>query len=157
MRRAAAQAETENAGHALERVREATGFPEGGADIDRKGDAVFANGDACAVVIALFWEDLANHFGVSDLFCAVGGDIYEEKEKVVGAFDAFDSAIGRGDDTLAELAEFVRLGLVPDLVEVWVLAKLAVLERLTCGLVEDGNGPLVEKGRGICAPGGGMI
>ena len=34
MHRAAAQSETENAGHGLERVREATGFPEGGADVE---------------------------------------------------------------------------------------------------------------------------
>ena len=32
----------------------------------------------------------------------------------------------------------------------------AVFERLTGDLVKDGKGPLVEKGRRICAPGGGM-
>ena len=58
---------------------------------------------------------------------------------------------------MAEPAEFVRVGLVPDLVEVWVLAELAVLESLDGGLVEDGKGPLVDKGREICAPVGGMI
>ena len=57
---------------------------------------------------------------------------------------------------MAEPAEFVRVVLVPDLVEVWVLAELAVFEILTGGLVKDGKGPLVEKGRGICAPGGDM-
>ena len=36
------------------------------SDVARKGDAFSADGDACAVGIALFWEDLANHFGVSD-------------------------------------------------------------------------------------------
>ena len=53
-------------------------------------------------------------------------------------------------------ADFVRVGLVPDLVGVWVLAELAVFESLTGGLVEDGKGPFLDKGRGICATGGGM-
>ena len=44
----------------------------------------------------------------------------------------------------------------PDLVEVWVLAELVVFERLTGDLVNEKKGPLVEKGRGICEPGGGM-
>ena len=57
---------------------------------------------------------------------------------------------------MAEPAEFVRVGLVPDLLEVWVLEELAVFERLTGGLVKGGKGPLVEKGTGICAPSGGM-
>ena len=45
----------------------------GGADVAGKGDAVAADGDARAVGIALFWTDLANHFGVSDFFYAFGG------------------------------------------------------------------------------------
>ena len=57
---------------------------------------------------------------------------------------------------MADPAEFVRVGLVPDLVEVWVLAELAVFESLTSGLVEDGKGPFWDKDRGICATGGGM-
>ena len=57
---------------------------------------------------------------------------------------------------MAEPAEFIRVGLVPDLVEVWVLAELAVFKSLTGGLVEDGKGPFLEKGRGICATGGGI-
>ena len=57
---------------------------------------------------------------------------------------------------MAEPAEFVRVGLVPDLVEVWVLAELAVFEILTGGLVKDGKGPFFEKGRGLCVTGGGM-
>ena len=57
---------------------------------------------------------------------------------------------------MAEPAEFVRVGLVPDLVEVWVLAELGIFERLAGGLVEDGKDPLVEKVRGVCATGGGM-
>ena len=36
MRRAAAWAKTENDGHALERVREATGLPEGGAEVEAR-------------------------------------------------------------------------------------------------------------------------
>ena len=57
-----------------------------------------------------FWVDLANHFGVSDFFSVVGGDIFEaDKEESVGAFDAFASAVGRSADALAEPAEFVRV------------------------------------------------
>ena len=59
-------------------------------------------------------------------------------------------------DASAEPDEFVRVGLVPDLVEVWVLAELAVFESLPGGFVEDGKGPFLQKGRGICASGGGM-
>ena len=101
--------------------------------------------------------DLADHFGLNDFFSTVVWDIFEaDEEEGAIAFDAFASAVGRGADALAEPAEFVRVGLVPDLVEVWVLAKLAVLKRMTGGLVKDRKGPLVEKGRGICATGGGM-
>ena len=100
---------------------------------------------------------LANYFGVSDFYSAVGGDIFKaDEEEGVGAFDAFASAIGRGVDALAEPAVLVRVGLVPDLVEVWGLAELAVFKSLTGGLVEDGKGPFLEKGRGICATDGGM-
>ena len=60
------------------------------------------------VGIALFWADLANHFGVSDFFSTVGGDIFEtNEEEGVGDFDAFASAVGRGANDLAEPAEFV--------------------------------------------------
>ena len=59
-------------------------------------------------------------------------------------------------DASAEPDEFVRVGLVPDLMEVWVLAELALFDSLTGGLLEDGKGPFWEKGRGISATGGGM-
>ena len=73
-----------------------------------------------------------------------GRDIFEaDEEEGVGAFDTLASAVKRGADALAEPAEFVRVGLVPDLVEVWVLAKLAVFESLPGGLVEDGKGPFL--------------
>ena len=69
---------------------------------------VAADGDAREVGIALFWSDLANHFGVSDLCSAVGRDIFEsDEEEGVGAFDTFASAVGRGADNLADPAEFV--------------------------------------------------
>ena len=48
-----------------------------GADVDGKGDVIAADGDARAVGIALLWEGLSNHFGVSDLFSAVGRDIFK--------------------------------------------------------------------------------
>ena len=38
----------------------------------------------------------------------------------------------------------------------WVLSELAVFESLTGGFVEDGKSPFLEKGRRICAVGGGM-
>ena len=73
-----------------------------------KGNTVAADGDARAVGIAILWADLANHFGVSDFFSSVGGDIFEaDEEEGVGAFDAFASAVGRGADVLAEPAELV--------------------------------------------------
>ena len=88
---------------------------------------------------------------------AVGGDIFEaDEEEGVGAFDAFAGAVGRGADALAEPSEFVQVGIVPDLVEVWVLAELAVFESLTGGLVKDEKGPFLEKGRGIYATSSGM-
>ena len=88
---------------------------------------------------------------------SVGGDIFEaDEEEGVVAFDTFSSAVGRGADALADPAEFFRVGLVTDLVEVWVLYELAVFESLTGGLVEDRKGPFLEKGRGICATGDGM-
>ena len=69
---------------------------------------VSADGDARAVGIALFWADLENHFGVSDCFSAVSGDILEaDEEEGVGAVDEFDSAFGRGADALTEPAKFV--------------------------------------------------
>ena len=102
-------------------------------------------------------SNLANHFGVSDFFSAFSRDIFEaDEEEGVGVFDAFASAVGRVADALAEPDKFVRVGIVPDLVEVWVLVELAVLEHLTGGLVEEGKVPLVDNGRWICAPGGGM-
>ena len=59
-------------------------------------------------MVALLWADLANHFGVSDFFSAVGGDIFEaNKEEVFGSFDTFVSVVERGDDALVEPAEFV--------------------------------------------------
>ena len=68
---------------------------------------IAANGDARAVGIALFLADLANHFGVSDFFSAVGGDIFKADEgQGVGAFDVFASSVRRGADALAEPAEF---------------------------------------------------
>ena len=57
---------------------------------------------------------------------------------------------------MAEPVEVVQVELVPDLVEVWVLAELAVFKSLTGGLVENRKGPFWEKGRGIYATGGGM-
>ena len=41
---AAARSETENAGHALERVREETGLPEGGAEVEARDRVRWATG-----------------------------------------------------------------------------------------------------------------
>ena len=54
---------------------------------------------------------------------------------------------------MTEVAEFVGVGVVPDLVEVWVLAELSVLECLSCEFVEDGKVPLVYEGGGVGAAG----
>ena len=118
---------------------------------------ISANGDASAVEIALLWADLANHFGVSDFLSEVGGYIFEaDEEEGVGSLDLLASAVGGGADTLAESAEFVGVGIVPDLVEVWVLTELTVFECLYSGFVKDGKGPLLYKGRGIGASGRGV-
>ena len=88
-----------------------------GADVADKGGVIAADCDARAVGIALLWADLVNHFGVSDFLSVVGGDIFEADEKEgVGSFYTLASAVRRGADALAELAEFVLVGLVPDLV-----------------------------------------
>ena len=77
----------------------------------------------------------------AEVFSAVGGDIFEaDEEECVGSFDTLVSAIGRGAGALSDPAEFVRVGLVPDLVEVWVLTELTVFESLTGGFVEDREG-----------------
>ena len=74
----------------------------------------------------------------------VGGYIFKaDEEEGVGAFDTLASAVGRSADALAEPAEFVRVGLVPDLVEVWVLTELTVFESLPGGSVKDGKGPFL--------------
>ena len=44
MRRAAARAETENAGHALERLRAAMGFLEGGEEVEARDRVRWATG-----------------------------------------------------------------------------------------------------------------
>ena len=57
---------------------------------------------------------------------------------------------------MAEAAQFVGVGVVPDLVEVWVLAELSVFKCLSCGFIEDGKGPLVYEGGGLGAAGSGV-
>ena len=47
------------------------------ANVAGKVDAISADGNARAVGISLLWADLANHFGVSDFFSAVGGNIFK--------------------------------------------------------------------------------
>ena len=79
-----------------------------GANVAGKGDAISSNGDARAVGIALLWTDVTNHFGVSDFFSAVGGDIFEaDEEEGVGSLDSLACAVGGGANTLAEAADFV--------------------------------------------------
>ena len=72
-----------------------------------------------AVGIAFLWADLANYFGVGDFGSAVGWDVFESDDKErVGSLDTLACAVGGGADTLTEAAEFVGVGVVPDLVEV---------------------------------------
>ena len=74
----------------------------------------------------------------------VGRDIFEAgEEEGVSYLYTLASAVGRGADALAESAEFVRLKLVTDLVEVWVLTELTVFESLPGGFVEDGKDPFL--------------
>ena len=88
---------------------------------------IAADGDARAVGIALLWAYLANHFGVSDFLSAFGGDIFKaDEEEGVSSLDSLACVVRGGANTLAELAEFVGVGLVPDLVEVWVLTELTL-------------------------------
>ena len=69
---------------------------------------ISADGDACAVGIALLQADLANHFGISDFCSAFGGDIFEaDEEEGVVSLDTLACAVGGGADTLAEAAKFV--------------------------------------------------
>ena len=76
-----------------------------GADVADKGGVIAADCDARAVGVALLWADLANHFGVSDFFSAVGGDVFEtDEEEGVGAFDMLASYVRRGADALADPA-----------------------------------------------------
>ena len=57
----------------------------------------------------------------------VGWDVFEpDDEEGVGSLDALACAVGGGADTLAEAAEFVGVGVVPDLVEIWMLVELSV-------------------------------
>ena len=98
-----------------------------GADVARKGDAISADGDARAVGIAFLWADLTNHFDISDFGSAVGWDVLEpDEEEGAGSLDVLAYAVRGGSDTLAEAAEFVGVGVVPDIVKVWVLAELPV-------------------------------
>ena len=78
-------------------------------------------------MIALIWEDLANHFGVSDFGSAVGWDVFEsDDEEGVGSIAALACDVGGGADALSEAAEFVGVGVVPYLVEIRVLSELPV-------------------------------
>ena len=55
-----------------------------------------------------FGAEFSNHFGVSDLFAAVGRDVFEvDEEEGVHSFVKFAQAVGRGANALAEQAEFV--------------------------------------------------
>ena len=88
-----------------------------GADVAGKGDAISADDYVRAVGIALLWANLANHFGVSDFFSAVGGDTFKAyEEEGAGSLDSLACAVGGGANTLAESAEFVGVGIIPDLV-----------------------------------------
>ena len=99
-----------------------------GANVARKGDAISSDGDECAVGIAFLWSDLAYYFGVGDFGSAVGWNVLElDDEEGVGSLDALACAVGGGANTLAEAAEFVGVGVVPDLVEVRVFAELSVI------------------------------
>ena len=98
-----------------------------GADVVGKGDAISTDGDARAVGIALLRADLVNHFGVSDFRPALGWDVFQPDDKEgAGSLDVLACAVGGGADTLAEAAKFLGIIVVPDLVEIRVLADLPI-------------------------------
>ena len=56
----------------------------------------------------------------------------------VGAFNSFDDGVGRvGSNTLAEAAEFVRVGFVPDFFVGRVSSQLSMLQHSTRFGVQD--------------------
>ena len=52
---------------------------------------------------------------------------------------------GVGSNTLAEAAEFIGVGVVPDVFVGGMLAELEMLQGLASGGVKDGEGPVVGE------------
>jgi len=88
----------------------------------------------------------ADNLGVSDFFASVAGNVFiMDRVERVGAFDALAVGSGAGSDALAETAEFVGIGLVPDVLVFRVSSELAVLKSLACIQVDDWASPVSEE------------
>ena len=105
------------------------------------------DGDAGAIGIALFGAELAHDSGDGDAAAAVGGNVVVvDGAKGVGAFHALASAIWACAESLAEAAELCAVGGGPYRAEFWVASVLAVFQVLAGVGIEDGAGPVVDKG-----------
>ena len=96
--------------------------------------------------VGFFREYKTDHFGVGDLFATLLWDvlILDDLEDI-GNFDKLASLGGVGSDTLAEAAEFIGVGAVPDVFVGGMLAELAMLQGLAGGGFKDGEGPFIDE------------
>jgi hypothetical protein len=93
-------------------------------------------GDASAIWIRFFGADYADHFGVSDFFAAVEGNvIIVDEVEGVSAVDAFGGTTCCEANALTEAAQFIGVGFAPHLSEHGVLAELAVFKGFACSVV----------------------
>ena len=97
-------------------------------NVIRVADTIAADGGAGAIGVGFFREDDIDHFGVGDLFAPILWDVFvKDYLEGIGTFDELDSLGWVGAETLAEAAEFVGLGAVPDVFVGRILTELAML------------------------------
>ena len=124
-----------------------------GTNVTRVAYAIAANGDAGTIGVGLFRSYETDHFGVGDLFATLLWDVLISNDiEGISAFDNLAGLGGVGADTLAEAAEFIGVGAVPDVFVGRILAELAVLQGLACGGVKDKEGPVVDEVGWVLAP-----
>ena len=89
---------------------------------------VASNGDTSAIKIRFYGADFADYLGVCDFFAVIGrnGIVVDGKEGI-GAVYAFAGGVRVGADTLAEMAQLIRVRFVPNLMKLGVLVELALL------------------------------
>ena len=123
-----------------------------GTNATRVIDVIAADGDAGAIGVGLFRACDTYHFGVGDLFAMLLWDVLISDDlEGIGAFDTLSSLGGVGADTLAEAAEFIRVGAVPDVFVSRMLAEFAMLQGLASGGVKEVEGPVVDDVRCVLA------